>query len=295
MSCTYHLQSTPHQPRRQYVHASPDPARHTECPLYHSRTNLRRTLTMAYRGRPQSYSSINYENSYSDRYDPYDPPGGHIEMSDVPRRSHDDISPVEERSPSSGDIPLRNHPQDSYFPTQRDDGPSSSYAPLPEQGEGRTKTLTSAGADSVYTVHSLANYKTMDADTQALVDRRAGEIAKWRIHWQTPAFMISLFFLGIMASIGHHFFYTSLDGKPAKDQVKMVRYGTALAFFVKSTLVGSVILAYRQRIWHTFRKRAMTINAIDGLFSATEDPTQFWNWEMIKNGKLATFMAACSW
>ncbi|KAI4645679.1 hypothetical protein J4E93_005256 [Alternaria ventricosa] len=40
----------------------------------------------------------------------------------------------------------------------------------------------------------------------------------------------------------------------------------------------------------------MTINGIDGLFSATEDPTQFFlNWEMIKNGKLATLMAACTW
>jgi hypothetical protein len=40
----------------------------------------------------------------------------------------------------------------------------------------------------------------------------------------------------------------------------------------------------------------MTINGIDGLFSATEDPTQFFlNWEMIRNGKLATLMAACTW
>jgi hypothetical protein len=40
----------------------------------------------------------------------------------------------------------------------------------------------------------------------------------------------------------------------------------------------------------------MTINGIDGLFSATEDPTMFFlNWEMIRNGKLATLMAVCSW
>ncbi|KAL1798602.1 hypothetical protein ACET3X_002639 [Alternaria dauci] len=52
----------------------------------------------------------------------------------------------------------------------------------------------------------------------------------------------------------------------------------------------------RQRIWYTFRRKAMTINGIDGLFSATEDPTQFFlNWEMIRNGKLATLMAACTW
>jgi hypothetical protein len=87
-----------------------------------------------------------------------------------------------------------------------------------------------------------------------------------------------------------------LDGQPAIEQLKMVRYGTALAFFVKSTLVGTVIMCNRQRIWYTFRRKAMTINGIDGLFSATEDPTQFFlNWEMIRNGKLATLMAACTW
>lgn len=52
----------------------------------------------------------------------------------------------------------------------------------------------------------------------------------------------------------------------------------------------------RQRIWHTLRRKAMTINGIDGLFSATEDPTMFFlNWEMVRNGKLATLMAICSW
>ncbi|KAJ4366072.1 hypothetical protein N0V95_000299 [Ascochyta clinopodiicola] len=76
----------------------------------------------------------------------------------------------------------------------------------------------------------------------------------------------------------------------------MVRYGTAMAFFTKSMLVSTVIVCYRQRIWHTLRSKAMTINGIDGLFSATEDPTMFFlNWEMVRNGKLATLMAICSW
>jgi hypothetical protein len=52
----------------------------------------------------------------------------------------------------------------------------------------------------------------------------------------------------------------------------------------------------RQRIWHTLRTRALTIAGIDGLFSATEDPTQFfYNGEMMINAKIATVMAICSW
>lgn len=153
-----------------------------------------------------------------------------------------------------------------------------------------------SGAPSLYSLNSLNHYKTMDAATQQLVDRRVGEIAEWHIHWITPALIIGMFVAGVMAAMGHHLFYVRLDGEPAEEQLKMVRYGTALAFFVKSTLVGCVIMCYRQRIWHTFRTKAMTVMGIDGLFSATEDPTQFfYNWEMITNGKLATLMAVLSW
>ncbi|KAF2645611.1 hypothetical protein P280DRAFT_495422 [Massarina eburnea CBS 473.64] len=150
-------------------------------------------------------------------------------------------------------------------------------------------------SNSLYTVNSLSQYKTQDEAAQRLVDRRAGELAQWHIHWITPAMALALFVAGAIGSIGHHVFYTHLDGKPADEQLRMVRYGTALAFFVKSTLVGSVVTCYRQRIWRTFRKTAMTMSAIDSLFTATEAPAAFFNWEMIMAGKLATFMALCSW
>ena len=108
--------------------------------------------------------------------------------------------------------------------------------------------------------------------------------------------MIILFVSGVGGAVGHHFFYMSLEGKPANNQLMMVRYGTALAFFVKSALVGSVVMCYRQRIWHTFRTRALTIAGIDGLFSSTEDPTQFfYNVEMMRNAKIATAMALVAW
>ncbi|KAF2009948.1 hypothetical protein BU24DRAFT_436840 [Aaosphaeria arxii CBS 175.79] len=142
----------------------------------------------------------------------------------------------------------------------------------------------------------MTSYKSMDVKIQALCDRRAGEIAKWHIHWVTPAVITILLLAGTSAALAHHFFYDYLHGRPAEEQLKMIRYGTAMAFFVKSTLVGAVIMSYRQRIWRTFRTKAMTIRGIDGLFAATEDPTQFfYNIEMLRNGKLATLMAATSW
>jgi hypothetical protein len=107
--------------------------------------------------------------------------------------------------------------------------------------------------------------------------------------------MGGLFILGVVGAISHHLFYLSLDGDAAVDQLMKIRYGTALAFFTKMTLAGSVVIAYRQRIWYTLRGKAMTLGAIDGLFAAVEDPTAFCNWEMLKNAKLATVMALATW
>lgn len=251
-------------------------------------------------------SSRNLRSAYSSRdvspdsrpepYDPFHSEADPIELAHLSRPSLDARGSYGPRGRSPGRLPdetltERLHP-DSFFGASRESG---HYAKLPGRNESPGPSLRS-GRESMYTLNSLYQRKTVDADTQALVDRRAGEIAHWHIHWTTPALIASLFVAGVMAAMGHHFFYSHLDGLPATEQLKMVRYGTALAFFVKSTLVGTVIMCNRQRIWYTFRRKAMTINGIDGLFSATEDPTQFFlNWEMIRNGKLATLMAACTW
>jgi hypothetical protein len=139
------------------------------------------------------------------------------------------------------------------------------------------------------------SYKNTFNSRSGIANEQTGPVAQFHIRWIIPATLLVLYVAGVIAAFGHHLFYASLDGKPASDQLKMIRYGTALAFFVKSTLVGTVVLCHRQRIWHTFRKKALTIGAIDGLFAATDDPLKFWNWEMIRNGKVATVMALCSW
>ncbi|CAO2654734.1 Nn.00g114670.m01.CDS01 [Neocucurbitaria sp. VM-36] len=252
---------------------------------------------MSSRGPRSAYSSRDASpETHPDRYDPFRSESDPIELAHLSRPdlgARDSYGPSS-RSPSrSPDETSRGRLRpDSYFGLSRSSG---QYAPLPGRNESPRPSVRS-GRESMYTLNSLYQSKAVDADTQALVDRRAGEVAQWHVHWTTPALIASLFTAGVAAAIGHHFFYTHLNGQPATEQLKMVRYGTALAFFVKSTLVGSVIMCNRQRIWTTFRQKAMTITGIDGLFSATEDPTQFFlNWEMIRNGKLATLMAACTW
>ncbi|KAF2492195.1 hypothetical protein BU16DRAFT_514951 [Lophium mytilinum] len=240
---------------------------------------------------------------YPPQYDPFDPPLDPIEMQSYTPSWETRRSAEEPRGRrSTTDIPLVERRSRSAVSLPSDNGADTTpgYAPIPPAGHAPRKSV---GAASVHTFGASLNsfgstlnpFKTNDPDTQALVDRRAGEIAEWRVHWQTPATMLVLFVAGVMGAVGHHLFYMHLNGRPAENQLKMVRYGTALAFFTKAMLVGTVVLSYRQRIWHTFRKKAMTISAIDSLFSATEDPTKFRSFEMVRNAKLATLMAIASW
>lgn len=258
---------------------------------------------MTSRGPQSNYSSRDASpTSRAARHDdPFASEADPIELSHMPRpsaASHDSHGSRVHSPPRSPDPDDINRGRASLRP--------GSYFGLGQHSGGQYASLSGcnesprpsgqSGRDSVYTLSSRYHTKQMDADTQALVDRRAGEIAEWHIHWTTPAIILSLFIAGVIAAVGHHLFYTNLNGQVATDQLRMIRWGTALAFFVKSTLVGSSILCNRQRIWRTFRTKAMTIDGIDGLFSAPEDPTQFFiNGEMWKNGKLATLMALCCW
>ncbi|KAK7188218.1 hypothetical protein DPSP01_001762 [Paraphaeosphaeria sporulosa] len=236
-----------------------------------------------FRGRHHASRSVS-PDPFADRYDPDDAPSDPIAMQTLSAAAYP--SPDLRRGPSPGASPQWSPEIGLSFPRG-----GHSYEPVRS-----SLPPTDSRTMSLYSTHSLGYHKTKDQEAQQLVDRRAGEIAEWKVHWITPVLMIALFVAGVAAAVGHHFFYLSLEGKPATDQLIMVRYGTALAFFVKSALVGSIVMCYRQRIWHTLRTRALTIAGIDGLFSATEDPTQFfYNGEMMINAKIATVMAICSW
>ncbi|OCL04724.1 hypothetical protein AOQ84DRAFT_323993 [Glonium stellatum] len=195
-------------------------------------------------------------------------------------------------------FPSLTSPARSIFAARH--GSATEYTPVPSGPYNlrQAKSIASQSVDSISTLlprgTSDSRFRS-DPDIQNLIQRRAGEVARWGIHWWTPTVMVGLFLLGVIGALAHHAFYTYLHGREAKNQLEMVRYGTALAYFTKATLVGSVVLSYRQRIWQTFRSRVLTLGAIDALFAATDDPTYFRNWEMIRNAKLATVMGVASW
>jgi hypothetical protein len=118
-----------------------------------------------------------------------------------------------------------------------------------------------------------------------------------QLRWRSNSswMMYVCFIVGIAGATSHHFFYTSLRGKEAKDQILMLRYGTALAYITKASFAASVGLAYSQQIWATFRRKSLSVGAIDSLFTAHQDVSSLANMEIFRQAKLAVFLAVLVW
>lgn len=107
--------------------------------------------------------------------------------------------------------------------------------------------------------------------------------------------MYVFFLFGLACAIGHHVFYSVLDGQPANAQIQMLRYGTFLAFAAKAGLSASVIAAFRQRVWTTVRTRMMSVAAIDAMFASAEDFFALVNWEFVSGAKIAAALVLFVW
>jgi len=147
------------------------------------------------------------------------------------------------------------------------------------------------------TASGLTRSKT-DPVTERLIAHRATQASEWAIYWRTPIMMVASFVVGIALALGQHFLYSFLHHRTENNEAKKVRwvlYGRAFAYLSKIAFGGCCILVYRQRIWRTFRAKALSVLSIDQLFLATEDPSLFLNWETLSNAPLAVLMALVIW
>jgi hypothetical protein len=152
--------------------------------------------------------------------------------------------------------------------------------------------------DSATSYGSPMSRARTDPMTERLIQQRATQAADWKVHWRTPALMVFSFLTGILLAVGQHFLYKSLHHKAYNSEntkVRVVLYGRALAYSSKVAFGSCVVLCYRQRIWRTFRERALSVFSIDQLFLATEDPSLFLNWETITKATIVTAMALVLW
>jgi hypothetical protein len=119
--------------------------------------------------------------------------------------------------------------------------------------------------------------------------------AWWRTFWRQSWAMYICYLVGIAVAFGHHAFYSSLAGKPADNQLLMLRYGAALAYLVKASFVAAVVLAYRQQVWATCQRKGLKMSTLDCLFAAADDLTALLNLEFMKMARVGLALALIIW
>ena len=178
-----------------------------------------------------------------------------VEEKAAPRLTMDDVGQAPNRTPKR----LREKPHPMIVTEQDDVGPADELQP-----EDTTTQVT------------LVNDETLipskNCDIQLRVSRRSTQSKgtaesklskrhfgiRWPktketgpgIHWYTPTMMVMLGLAGLFGALGHHLYNSRLDGLPVgSDSQWPQRWGVAMAYFVKMTLVGAVQMAVKQRAW----------------------------------------------
>jgi hypothetical protein len=144
----------------------------------------------------------------------------------------------------------------------------------------------------------------MSAQVQEPLRTEAERPVRWHISARAPLTMLALFVSGVLVSIGHHFFYSRLDGSAVRSldsgsqyltQIWIIRYGTAFAFLAKSLLASAVVVAYKQHIWINLRARANTVSTIDAMFAATYDVLAVLSPSLLLKAKIPALLALITW
>ncbi|UPX12806.1 uncharacterized protein EKO05_0003343 [Ascochyta rabiei] len=229
------------------------------------------------------------------------------EYASIPQRTSDDETydsrtdrrPRSEEAMETG-LGIQMRP----FASPASPGKSYSQQSTPKAGifssflPASPRPLYQRTPDTLYSFRTGLSRARTDPMTERLIAHRATQSAKWKVHWRTPSTMVFAFVAGILLALAQHFWYRFLHQRAVYDEdvkFRWVLYGRALAYLSKVAFGGCVVLVFRQRIWRTFRERALSVLSIDQLFGATDDPSLFINWETISSAPVAVAIAAVFW
>ncbi|KAI8291754.1 hypothetical protein K4K60_000573 [Colletotrichum sp. SAR11_57] len=111
----------------------------------------------------------------------------------------------------------------------------------------------------------------------------------WTSSWNMYFFLV----IGLGFAIGHHAYYKSLENTLVynDEQLTTLRYGTALAFAAKASMVAAVLLAFREQIWATFSTKFLRVTTLNDMFAAPETPLSLLNLEFLWKAKIAAALA----
>ncbi|KAI1105745.1 hypothetical protein F4804DRAFT_330996 [Jackrogersella minutella] len=118
------------------------------------------------------------------------------------------------------------------------------------------------------------------------------------ISWQDPALAIALFVGSILAAVGHHIYYASLENTPVyseTQQVWAIRIGTGLALLARCGLVATIGIVAAQQTWATLGQKAVSIGGIDSMFEVMGNPWAFLNKDLLLRARRLYVVAGISW
>jgi hypothetical protein len=121
---------------------------------------------------------------------------------------------------------------------------------------------------------------------------------QWGISWHGPAYLIGLALAGAALALGHHFYFSYLDGSAAglpSRQQWALRLGAGFSFLVVALLRTACEAAYQQYIWTIVRRKPLSINVLNKLFSLTTSPTGFFSLGLFRHAIVAVVLAAITW
>ncbi|KAK4628093.1 uncharacterized protein CLAFUR5_11789 [Fulvia fulva] len=131
-------------------------------------------------------------------------------------------------------------------------------------------------------------------------------------HYLAPTLTVGCLLFGILCAVGHHYFYLSLDGRPAPtlfDNMKIAgmevshqqfntAIGTTFAFLVRSLLGFAISLSYFQLVMRAMMGSGDTrtkVGHLDVLFSALENIFTLGHPALWRQRPLLFVVAAVAW
>ena len=146
-------------------------------------------------------------------------------------------------------------------------------------------------------------HHTMPSNVQH-TSRKAPRRSK-SIHWKAYTIMLASLLSGILLALGHHLFYSNLNGNPVvatehvlkgvTQQQLNITIGTLFAFLVKAFLVVAVSTAYTQIVWSAIKKRATKLTTIDTMFQVTSNIWSFLSFSIWWKYPLLLLLACTVW
>jgi len=129
--------------------------------------------------------------------------------------------------------------------------------------------------------------------------KKTPKYVQWKVYWQfEPAFMLLFVVAGTLLAMGHHLYYSFLNGtKPGSnsEQQWAHAFGNSFAFLFVTFYAAANKAAYDQYIWTLVRRKAFTIGTLDSLFALNSNPSGFFGLEILRKAYLAVILALICW